>query len=95
MADLRSVCLVLGGMVLGLGYAVACGGKESPSATGTSNAPSVPNAMAQTPSCQSWEVSDFSFVQGTRPIALLPTGYTPLTVTNSPTDRVWAYRCVD
>lgn len=100
----KATCMVLVGMVLGLGYSAACssagGGSGGPSLGG----PGV--AMAQGSGCDQWEVvsvnvtsfadgSSVPVVDGGVPYSanVLPLGWVPLGGSGN-TVGLWAARCV-
>ncbi len=90
----KSTSSVLLGMVLGLGWAVACGeGDDGRGTPGAVTIPGVPAAMAQS-GCAQWEASSFDadFV-GEGEVynsVTLPVGYTPLAADG---DKAWGVRC--
>jgi hypothetical protein len=106
MDKFKALSLVLLGMVIGLGYAVACGSGDDDKGTAGPMLPGVGLAMAQS-GCAQWEIArattnhlqdtgadlDQNFSDGViASIYSVPTGWTPFTGESGGYD-LWIYRC--
>jgi hypothetical protein len=91
MDKFKALSLVLLGMVIGLGYAVACGSDED-NGTAPPMLPGVGVAMAQG-SCAQWEVRLFSVetIEQSRAGFQIEPGWTPLGVVSA--YSLFATRC--
>jgi hypothetical protein len=95
MDKFKALSLVLLGMVIGLGYAVACGSDDDKGAAGPM-LPGVGVAMAQG-SCAQWDALELYNAEvppgtpdGTRSAFRLPAGWVPL---GGADGLVWIARC--
>jgi hypothetical protein len=93
MDKFKALSLVLLGMVIGLGYAVACGSDDSKGMAGPM-LPGVGVAMAQS-GCAQWEVTGFGLPTGDPTPFLLEAGWTPIAATDDGggDELLWAARC--
>lgn len=103
MDKFKGLSLVLLGMVIGLGYAVACGSGDDEEEATMPVIPGVGLAMAQS-GCTRWEVVQMhsrnelgtigtqasSTGESGADIFAIPTGWTPLTGVQ---DHIWLTRC--
>lgn len=89
MNSWKSTSLVLVGIVVGFGYAIACGGGSDDGSSQSFGAPGVSVANAQSMNCTSWQVGSFPMDldlgdSAAVEIATLPEGYLPLGATPGP-----------
>lgn len=88
MSNQRTLGVLSLGIIIGLGYAIACGSQGD--STSLPSIPGVGKAWAQSADCDQWEVQGLEVMNEH---AVLPEGWAPLGTQGGNAYWIWMVRC--